>query len=131
LTTLELLTDKYSNNYSACRADFCKTIQGNSIEDMRVDQKPLADTPNFVVRKFRVANSIGNIPKKGGYRFIISVSKHTDELILLYVYPKRGPLKKANYPPSFFKEFIKELIQVRAQNKLVKLDHQKDLAIVK
>lgn len=46
---------------------------------------------NFSIIKLRVPNSGRNLSKKDGFRLLYLVHRQKEEVVFLYIYPKRGP----------------------------------------
>ena len=50
----------------------------------------------FIVIKLRLPDKKQRLSKKDGYRLIYLVSKRTDNVVFLDVYPKNGPSQQLN-----------------------------------
>jgi mRNA-degrading endonuclease RelE of RelBE toxin-antitoxin system len=78
--------------------------------------------PQFRIVKLRIANSGQHLPKTDGFRLIYFVSLVSDEVVLLRVYPKRGPQKTIDLVESEYTRLEYELLNESEAHTLHQVD---------
>lgn len=106
----ELCKKKKDAYYNILR-DLYTAIGNTSIEEIRINRDMVYDDESVVIVKFRVANSASKLSKKDGFRLIYLAFKNSEDVVFLYVYPKRGKYGLNNISDSFFKELIKTYME--------------------
>jgi len=71
-----------------------------------------------IVIKLRMQDSAHKLSKKDGYRLIYIVSKLSEKVTFLYVYPKRGPKQKLDLQPGELESLLQTFIQESQQGLL-------------
>lgn len=66
---------------------------GKSIVDIRNNRDMILLSDEAIVIKLRLPDKKHKLAKKDGYRLIYLVSKKTENVVFLDIYPKRGPLQ--------------------------------------
>lgn len=74
--------------------EICKSFQGSSIEQIRTNRDMILISSDAVVIKLRMPDKKRKLSKADGYRLIYMVLKAVPLVVLLDVYPKRGPLQQ-------------------------------------
>jgi hypothetical protein len=77
-----------------------------------------------------VKNSHQNLPKNDAFRLIYWVSTKSDNLVLLTVYPKRGPLGTSNLTNDEFKRLLEEMLYEKENAILQKVDIANNLEVI-
>ena len=85
---------------------------------------------NFRIVKLRVKNSHQNLPKNDAFRLIYWVSTKSDNLVLLSIYPKRGPLGINNLTNDEFKRLLEEMLREKCDSILQKVDVADNLKVI-
>ena len=71
--------------------DVCEALQNMPDNILRNTNDRVYQYPEYRVVKLRVANSGQHLPKNNGFRLIYFVSMRHDSVVLMCIYPKRGP----------------------------------------
>lgn len=83
---------------------------------------------NFRIVKLRPPNSGQRLAKANGFRLIYYVSLVDETVVLLHVYPKRGPQGVVNITDAEYNRLIGEMIQESTEKKLHQVDVTDNLA---
>ena len=93
-TALEALLKVKRNVYAGVTTEICKAFQGVSIEQIRANRDMILMDNDSVIIKLRLPDKGQHLSKSDGYRLIYMVMKTVPIVVLLTVYPKRGPMQK-------------------------------------
>ena len=111
--------------------------EGGAVMDYFMDDSFLRESKdrirqeqNFRIVKLRVKNSHQNLPKNDAFRLIYWVSTKSDNLVLLTVYPKRGPLATNNLTNAEFKRLLAEMLYEKENCKLQRVDIANNLEMI-
>lgn len=79
------------------------------------DMEEIRNTPSMIklgdntkIIKARIPNSYLKLSKSNGYRLIYLVRLDRSEIVLLYIYPKRGKKGLIDIKESMYSHFLKE-----------------------
>lgn len=108
--TLESLLQKPRDGYMSVVGDICKELQKMPDNILRDTNDRVKQFPQFRIVKLRIANSGQHLPKSDGFRLIYFVSLVSDDVVLLRVYPKRGPQKTLDLVESEYTRLEYELL---------------------
>lgn len=72
----------------------------------------------FTVIKFRIPNSGQNTSKRDGFRLIYLVHKQKEEVVFLYVYPKRGAQGLNTVDAEKIVSLLRDYVSERQESKL-------------
>jgi len=97
------LIRKPKDGYESVVDDICEALRKMDDSILRETNDRIRQEQNFRIVKLRVRNSHQNLPKNDGFRLIYWVSTTSDNLVLLTVYPKRGPMRAINLTNNEFK----------------------------
>lgn len=99
--------------YSTVKDEICTEFKNKTIEQIRSNKDMILIANESIIIKLRLPDKKHKLAKKDGYRLIYMVSKTTDTVILLDIYPKRGPLQRisisTNDLTTLLNQFITEL----------------------
>ncbi len=95
-SAIQQLTRKPKNGYMSVVLDICETLKSMPDNILRDTNDRIRQEQYFRMVKLRIGNSNQNLPKNDGFRLIYWVSIKSDNLVLLTIYPKRGPLAASN-----------------------------------
>lgn len=118
------LTKKPREGYSSVINDICVELLSMPLNILRDCNERIIQTTEFRVVKLRVCNSGQKLSKSNGFRLVYFVSLHTDDVVLLTVFPKRGAKGISNIPSSEYSRLLKELSNEIKTKQL----HQVDIA---
>ena len=77
--------------YAAVPEEICNAFKNTTIEEIRQNRDMVLLNNDAVVIKLRLPDKKQHLSKADGYRLIYLVLKEKSVVILLDVYPKRGP----------------------------------------
>lgn len=87
---LDDLTKKEKDGYISVRKDICEELENKTIDELRITPSLIKALPDIKIIKARIQNSFLGYSKSNGYRLIYLARLDRLEVILLYVFPKRG-----------------------------------------
>ena len=117
------LTKKSKDGYMTVLDDICKVLQDMPDNILRDTNDRIKMCDEYRVVKLRVPNSGLKLAKANGFRLIYWVSMKHDNIVLLRVYPKRGPQGVSDIVDGEYDRLLMEMVQ---ENKAVSL-HQVDI----
>ena len=92
--------------YSGITAEISKEFQNKTIEQIRANYDMIVMESDAIVIKLRLPDKRVRLSKKDGYRLIYLVSKITEFVAFLDVYPKRGPNQQLDIEDSELKRLL-------------------------
>ena len=128
--SLSKLIRKPKDGYESVVTDICEALMSMDDSNFRDTNDRIRQEQNFRIIKYRVKNSHQNLPKNDAFRLIYWVSTKTDNLVLLTVYPKRGPLGINNLTNDEFKRLLTEMLDEKENSVLKKVDINNNLEII-
>ena len=93
-TALDALLKVKRNVYAGVTTEICKAFQGVSIEQIRANRDMILMDNDSIIIKLRLPDKKQRLSKADGYRLVYMVMKNVPIVVLLTVYPKRGPMQK-------------------------------------
>lgn len=82
----------YGNVINELKSEF----SNKTIVEIRNNRDMILLSDEAIVIKLRLPDKKHKLAKKDGYRLIYLVSKNTENVVFLEIYPKRGPLQQIN-----------------------------------
>jgi len=128
--SISKLTRKPKDGYESVVKDVSDALSNMDDSFLRETNDRIRQEQNFRIVKLRVKNSHQNLPKNDAFRLIYWVSTKSDNLVLLKVYPKRGPLGTSNLTNSEFKRLLEEMLIEKEDSVLQKVDISNNLSII-
>lgn len=116
--------------YSGVPKEICKAFKDSSIEQIRQNRDMILMNSDSVVIKLRLPDKKQHLSKADGYRLIYMVFKELPAVILLDIYPKRGPLQQLDIDDDEIAYLIAEFYDELNAVKLVAHDITNMLEIV-
>ena len=80
--------------YAYVPTEICRAFQNIPIEQIRSNRDMILMDNDSITIKLRLPDNKQRLSKANGYRLIYMVMKNVPVVVLLTVYPKRGPLQK-------------------------------------
>ena len=111
--------------------DICETLKSMPDNILRDTNDRIRQEQYFRMVKLRIGNSNQNLPKNDGFRLIYWVSIKSDNLVLLTIYPKRGPLAAANLTDAEFVRLLREMVEENKNQMLQQVDIASSLRVIK
>lgn len=93
-TALDALLRVKRDVYAGVTEEICKAFRGVSIEQIRANRDMILMDNGSVIIKLRLPDKKQHLSKSDGYRLIYMVMKNVPVVVLLTIYPKRGPMHK-------------------------------------
>lgn len=121
---LESLTKKSRDGYMSVVTDICNAMKEMPDDILRDTNDRVRQLPDYRIVKLRLPNSGQNLSRSNGFRLIYWVSLLTDDIVLLSIYPKRGPQSAVDLIDSEYGRLVVEMTQESKANQL----HQVDIA---
>ena len=121
---LESLTKKSRDGYMSVVTDICNAMREMPDDILRDKNDRVRQLPDYRIVKLRLPNSGQNLSRSNGFRLIYWVSLFTDDIVLLSIYPKRGPQCAVDLIDSEYGRLVVEMTQESKANQL----HQVDIA---
>ena len=129
-SSISKLTRKSKDGYESVVKDVCDALGSMDDSFLRETNDRIRQEQNFRIVKLRVKNSHQNLPKNDAFRLIYWVSTKSNNLVLLTVYPKRGPLAVNNLTNAEFKRLLLEMLHEKENRKLQKVDIANNLEVI-
>ena len=128
--SISKLIRKPKDGYESVVKDICDALSSMDDSFLRETQDRIRQEQNFRIVKLRVKNSHQKLPKNDAFRLIYWVSIKSDNLVLLTVYPKRGPYATKNLTNAEFKRLLEEMLHEKENQKLQKVDVTNNLEVI-
>lgn len=104
--------------------DICNAMREMPDDILRDTNDRVRQLPDYRIVKLRLPNSGQNLSRSNGFRLIYWISLLTDDIVLLSIYPKRGPQSAVDLIDSEYGRLVVEMTQ---ESKAYQL-HQVDIA---
>ena len=124
----ENLTKKSREGYMSVGKDICKALMDMPDNILRDTNDRVRQLEDYRIVKLRLPNSGQNLSKSNGFRLIYWVSLVTDDVVLLSIYPKRGPQSAVDLVDSEYGRLLVEMIEESLANALHLVDITNGLA---
>ena len=129
-SSISKLTRKSKDGYESVVKDVCDALGSMDDSFLRETNDRIRQEQNFRIVKLRVKNSHQNLPKNDAFRLIYWVSTKSDNLVLLSIYPKRGPLGINNLTNDELKRLLEEMLREKCDSILQKVDVTDNLKVI-
>lgn len=105
--------------YSTVEDEVKAAFKGFTIEQIRHNYDMiLLDDPRIVI-KLRLPDKKHRLSKRDGYRLIYLVYKDREEVALLDVYPKNGPMQQLDIADEEVVELVRQYIDEKERGVLI------------
>lgn len=94
--------------YAAVPDEICNAFKDSTIEEIRQNRDMVLLNNDAVVIKLRLPDKKQHLSKADGYRLIYLVLKEKSVVILLDVYPKRGPSQQLDIDDDEISRLVDE-----------------------
>lgn len=94
--------------YSGVTGEVCMAFKSATIEQIRQNRDMILLSNEAVVIKLRLPNRKLRLSKADGYRLIYMVLKQLPVVVLLDIYPKRGPSQQLDIENNEINRLIQE-----------------------
>jgi hypothetical protein len=122
--SLTLLTKpKFATTYGTLKTEIAEFFkQYDTFEKVWNKSYMLRENKFIRINKVRLENPLQNSGKSGGYRLITLCDKRTEDVGLIYVYPKTGPHGMENTTTDFLIKIVKSYHNDKTVGKLTIYD---------
>lgn len=104
--------------YSGVSDEINKEFAGKNIEQIRANYDMILMESDAIVIKLRLPDRRVRLAKKDGYRLIYLVSKITEFVVFLDIYPKRGPKQQLDIEDKELKRLLQIFIEEKGNDSL-------------
>jgi len=117
--------------YGSVPEEICKAFNGIHIEQIRQNRDLVLLNTEFVVIKLRLPDKKQHLSKADGYRLIYLVLKNLPAVVMLDIYPKRGPSQQLDIDDKEIDRLVREFYEELEMGTLVSLDVNNHLKEIK
>lgn len=104
--------------YSTVEDEVKSAFKGVGIEQIRQNNDMiLLDDPRVII-KLRLPDRKHHLSKRDGYRLIYLVYKDVEEVALLDIYPKNGPMQQLDIADNRVVELVRQYVDEKEQGVL-------------
>lgn len=104
--------------YSTVEDEVKSAFKGVGIEQIRQNNDMiLLDDPRIII-KLRLPDRKHHLSKRDGYRLIYLVYKDVEEVALLDIYPKNGPMQQLDIADNRVVELVRQYVDEKEQGVL-------------
>lgn len=126
--SINSLTKKVKDGYANVINDICNTLLDMPDNILRDTNDRVYQYQDYRIVKLRVPNSELKLSKANGFRLIYWISLKRDIIILMSVYPKRGPQAVVDLLPAEYTRLQREIYAENQAHTLHKVDINNSLA---
>lgn len=116
--------------YTGVSMEICNAFKDASIDDIRKNHDMILMNDEAVVIKLRVPDKKQKLSKADGYRLIYMVMKQIPLVVLLDIYPKRGPSQQLDIDDNEVARLVEEFAQESSSGQIVVHDINRNLEVV-
>ena len=116
--------------YAGVSNEICNAFKDASIDDIRKNHDMILMNGDAVVVKLRVPDKKQRLSKADGYRLIYMVMKQIPLVVLLDIYPKRGPSQQLDIDDNEVTRLVEEFVQESNSGQIVVHDIHENLEII-
>ena len=122
LHRIEALKDVKKGVYATVENEIRASFKGVSIEQIRQNRDMILMDDEHIIIKLRMQDKKHRLSKKDGYRLIYIVYKKQEEVGLLDVYPKNGPMQQLDIEDSAVADLVKQYAVEKEKGLLTIID---------
>ena len=127
-TFLANLMRKQREGYMSVVTDICTQLQEMDDKILRDSNDRVRQFQRYRIVKLRLPNSGQKLSKSNGFRLIYWVSLLADEVVLMSIYPKRGPQGTVDLVETEYARLVEEMTDESKNNALHQVDINNSLA---
>ena len=113
--------------YAGVVSEICQAFKNATIEQIRQNRDMILMNNDAVVIKLRMPDKKQKLSKADGYRLIYLVMKQIPLVVLLDIYPKRGPSQQLDIEGNEINRLVMEFITELKAGKLTLHDIKENL----
>ena len=108
--------------YATVEDEIKAAFKGCTIEQIRQNYGMiLLDDPRIVI-KLRLPDKKHRLSRRDGYRLIYLVYKDCEEVALLDVYPKNGPMQQLDIDDAMVVELVRQYVDEKERGVLIPIE---------
>lgn len=116
------LTEVKRGVYASVEEEVKSAFKGMTIEQIRQNYDMiLLDDPRIII-KLRLPDKKHRLSKRDGYRLIYLVYKDREEVALLDIYPKNGPMQQLDIEDNQVVELVRQYIDEKERGVLIPIN---------
>ena len=116
--------------YAGVSREICNAFKDASIDDIRKNHDMILMNDEAVVIKLRVPDKKQRLSKADGYRLIYMVMKQIPLVVLLDIYPKRGPSQQLDIDDNEVTRLVEEFALESSSEQIVVHDVNHNLDVI-
>ena len=116
--------------YAGVSREICNAFKDASIDDIRKNHDMILMNDDAVVIKLRVPDKKQRLSKADGYRLIYMVMKQIPLVVLLDIYPKRGPSQQLDIDDNEVTRLVEEFALETSSEQIVVHDVNHNLDVI-
>ena len=116
--------------YAGVSSEICNAFKDTSIDDIRKNHDMILMNDDAVVIKLRVPDKKQRLSKADGYRLIYMVMKQIPLVVLLDIYPKRGPSQQLDIDDNEVTRLVEEFAFESSSEQIVVHDVNHNLDVI-
>jgi len=116
--------------YAGVSSEICNVFKDASIDDIRKNHDMILMNDDAVVIKLRVPDKKQRLSKADGYRLIYMVMKQIPLVVLLDIYPKRGPSQQLDIDDNEVTRLVEEFALESSSEQIVVHDVNHNLDVI-
>ena len=116
--------------YAGVSREICNAFKDASIDDIRKNHDMILMNDDAVVIKLRVPDKKQRLSKADGYRLIYMVMKQIPLVVLLDIYPKRGPSQQLDIDDNEVTRLVEEFALESSSEQIVVHDVNHNLDVI-
>ena len=116
--------------YAGVSREICNAFKDASIDDIRKNHDMILMNDEAVVIKLRVPDKKQRLSKADGYRLIYMVMKQIPLVVLLDIYPKRGPSQQLDIDDNEVTRLVEEFALETSSEQIVVHDVNHNLDVI-
>ena len=113
--------------YAGVKSEICTAFRNATIEQIRQNRDMILMNNESVVIKLRLPDKRQRLSRSDGYRLVYMVLKTAPVVVLLDIYPKRGPSQQLDIEDNELNMLILEFVSELKSKKLLEHDIENDL----
>ena len=118
LQRVQILKEVKRSVYSTVEDEIRASFAGQSIDQIRQNRDMILMDDEHIVIKLRMQDRKHRLSKRDGYRLIYIVYKESEEVGLLDVYPKNGPMQQLDIDDKQLVSLVQQYLEGKEQGAL-------------
>lgn len=104
--------------YAGVESEIRDSFKGQTLKEIQNNRDVILMRTDSVVIKLRIQDRKNHLSKSNGFRLIYMAYKEVEQVVMMDIYPKRGPLQKLDISDAELDRLIDEVDQEYTDNVL-------------